>query len=75
MTDILSQRLMMKKKDYLPIILVGFVLSLYLSNDMYLPALNQIMSDLAVGHHLVQLTLTTWFFGGVFWSIHRWKVV
>lgn len=46
-----------------PFLLVFYEITTWLSNDMYLPALPQIMSDLNTSHGLVQLTLTTWFLG------------
>lgn len=46
-----------------PLLLVLYEIPTYLSNDAYLPALPQIMQDLATSHSLTQLTLTTWFFG------------
>ncbi len=46
-----------------PILLVLYEVATYLSNDAYLPALPHIARDLNTSHHLVQLTLTTWFLG------------
>ena len=45
------------------LLLALFEMALYLSNDAYLPALPNITKDLNITHHLVQLTLTTWFMG------------
>jgi Bcr/CflA subfamily drug resistance transporter len=47
----------------LPVLLVFYEVTTYLSTDMYLPALPQLMHDLDTTHHLAQLTITTWFFG------------
>ena len=47
----------------LPFLLVFYEITTYLSTDMYLPALPQMMHDLNTTHYLAQLTLTTWFFG------------
>jgi len=46
-----------------PLLLVSYEMATYLANDMYLPALPQMASDLGVSYHLVQLTLTLWFLG------------
>lgn len=46
-----------------PFLLVFYEIATYLSNDMYLPALPQMMSDLKLSTHQAQLTLTTWFVG------------
>jgi Bcr/CflA subfamily drug resistance transporter len=46
-----------------PLLLVFYELVTYLSNDMYLPALPQLKSDLEITQHLAQLTLSTWFLG------------
>lgn len=56
-----------KTKDQIntlfPLLLALFEMALYLSNDAYLPALPHITKELDITHHLVQLTLTTWFMG------------
>lgn len=46
-----------------PWLLALYEIATYLSNDAYLPALPHIARDLVTSHHLVQLTLTTWFMG------------
>jgi len=46
-----------------PIILVFYEIATYLSNDMYLPALPEMMRDLSLSTQQAQLTLTTWFIG------------
>lgn len=46
-----------------PLLLVLYEISMYLSNDAYLPALPHIVHDLSTSNHLVQLTLTAWFLG------------
>lgn len=46
-----------------PLLLALYEISMYLSNDAYLPALPHIVQALHTNHSLVQLTLTTWFMG------------
>ncbi len=46
-----------------PLLLVFYEMGGYLSNDMYLPALPSMMTELNISQALVQLTLTTWFLG------------
>jgi DHA1 family multidrug/chloramphenicol efflux transport protein-like MFS transporter len=46
-----------------PILLVLYEVATYLSNDMYLPALPQMMHDLGMSSSQAQLTLTYWFVG------------
>lgn len=46
-----------------PLLLVFYEIATYLSNDMYLPALPQMMSELDLTTHQAQYTLTTWFLG------------
>jgi len=46
-----------------PFLLVSYEIANYLSNDMYLPALPEMMRDLNLSLQQVQLTLTTWFIG------------
>jgi Bcr/CflA subfamily drug resistance transporter len=46
-----------------PLLLVIYEITIYLSNDMYLPALPEMMRDLNLTTHQAQLTLTTWFLG------------
>jgi Bcr/CflA subfamily drug resistance transporter len=46
-----------------PILLALYEIVTYLSNDAYLPALPHIAHALDTTHHLVQLTLTSWFMG------------
>lgn len=43
--------------------LVIYEISTYLSNDMYLPALPQMVSELSLTTQQAQLTLTVWFIG------------
>lgn len=51
------------KIAYFPFFLVFYEIATYLSNDMYLPALPNMMKDLNLSTQQVQLTLTTWFIG------------
>ncbi len=44
-------------------LLISYEIALSLNNDAYLPALPSVMQDLETTHHLVQLTLSTWFLG------------
>lgn len=55
----------MQQKNYLlfPLILVFYEIAIYLSNDMYLPALPEMMRDLSLTGQQAQLTLTLWFLG------------
>lgn len=46
-----------------PILLVLYEISIYLSNDMFLPALPEMMHDLHLSAAEVQLTVTMWFLG------------
>ena len=46
-----------------PILLVVYEISVYLSNDMYLPALPNMMRDLQISSTQAQLTITMWFIG------------
>lgn len=46
-----------------PFLLALYEIATYLSNDAYLPALPHIAHALDSTHHLVQLTLTSWFMG------------
>lgn len=46
-----------------PILLVVYEISVYLSNDMYLPALPNMMHDLKISATQAQLTITMWFIG------------
>lgn len=46
-----------------PLLLVLYEIANYLSNDMYLPALPNMMHDLQLSTHQAQLTLTVWFLG------------
>lgn len=52
-----------KKALFIPLLLVSYEIALYLSNDMYLPALPQMMSELNITLAQTQLTLTYWFVG------------
>lgn len=47
----------------LPLLLVFYEVATYLSNDMYLPALPNMMTDLQLSAKQVQLSLTWWFVG------------
>jgi len=60
------QFMIMKPKSTMqifPILLVLYEISTYLSNDMYLPALPQMMADIGLTMHQAQFTLTAWFLG------------
>lgn len=46
-----------------PLLLVCYEIALYLSNDMYLPALPDMMKSLHLTPQQAQLTLTMWFLG------------
>lgn len=46
-----------------PLILVTYEMFCYLSNDMYLPALPDMMRDLSLTTTQAQLTITMWFIG------------
>lgn len=48
---------------FFPLLLVSYEIATYLSNDMYLPALPEMMSQLNLTMHQAQLTLTFWFAG------------
>ena len=48
---------------YLPLFFVLYQITLYLSNDAYLPALPQIKLDFATTLALTQMTLSLWFLG------------
>lgn len=50
-------------KLLVPILLVLYEIATYLSNDMYLPALPQMMRDLGLSINQAQFTLTIWFLG------------
>lgn len=52
-----------KKNLLFPLLLVLYEVATYLSNDMYLPALPEMMTDLGLTAKQAQLTLTTWFLG------------
>jgi Bcr/CflA subfamily drug resistance transporter len=55
---------MIKQQSFvLPLLFVLYEIATYLSNDMYLPALPQMIHDLQLSPHQGQLTLTTWFLG------------
>lgn len=51
------------KPVYFPFFLVFYEVATYLSNDMYLPAMPQMMQDLHLSSQQVQLTLSAWFVG------------
>lgn len=59
----------MKNIKLFPILLVLYEVTVYLSNDMYLPAVPQLMRDLNIDTHMAQLTLASWFLGGVSLSL------
>lgn len=67
-TDPLMLRLIMSKLHrtgiLFPLLLVLYEITLYLSNDMYLPALPDMMHDLDINATQAQLTITMWFLGG-----------
>jgi len=67
LTPVPNGRLSMKKqhiKHYLfPLLLVMYEITIYLSNDMYLPALPDMMRDLHLTATQAQLTITMWFLG------------
>lgn len=52
-----------------PVLLALFELAVYLSNDMFLPALPVMRSDLSAGTSLAQQTLTLWFLGGAVFNL------
>jgi MFS transporter, DHA1 family, multidrug resistance protein len=49
--------------QFFPWLLVCYEIINYLANDMYLPALPSMMSDLGINTRLAQQTVTAWFFG------------
>ncbi len=51
------------KKLFFPYLLIMYEVILYLSNDMYLPSMPTIATDLALTEHQIQATLTFWFLG------------
>jgi Bcr/CflA subfamily drug resistance transporter len=55
----------MKKTHFtiFPIVLIIFEMATYLSNDMYLPALPNIIRDLQITSFAGQMTLTAWLLG------------
>lgn len=53
----------------IPVLLAFFELAVYLSNDMYLPAVLAIKSDLHTSNSLVQYSLTAWFLGGTLFHL------
>ncbi len=46
-----------------PALLISYEMATYLSNDMFLPALPQMMADLNLNQATAQMTLTSWFLG------------
>nr|AIA17492.1 drug resistance transporter, Bcr/CflA subfamily [uncultured bacterium] len=48
---------------FFPFLLAGYEFSTYLSNDMYLPALPDMMREMHLTTQQVQFTLTSWFLG------------
>lgn len=59
----LIKKLHQSKPLLFPILLVLYEIATYLSNDMYLPALPDMMKDINLSLQQAQLTLTTWFVG------------
>ncbi len=54
----------MRKIQYtFPAFIVFYEFSLYLSNDMFLPAVSTIASDFSVSQNMVQWTITLWLLG------------
>lgn len=51
------------RASFFPMCLVFYEIVVYLSNDMYLPALPEITLNLHTTHNLAQMTLTMWFLG------------
>lgn len=49
--------------QYFPLLLLCYEIINYLANDMYLPALPSLISDLDIDTGLAQQTVTAWFFG------------
>lgn len=56
---------MFKNLLIFPLILICAEMAVFLSTDMYLPALPDMMHELDVSTGLVQLTLSSWFVGGM----------
>ncbi len=54
-----------KKIVYFPFLLVLYEISMYLSNDAYLPAIPTIAKQYLISSHLAELTLTSWFIGAM----------
>ena len=52
-----------KALRFFPLIVIFFEITLYLSNDMYLPCIPLIADDLMLTQNQVQSTLTFWFLG------------
>ncbi len=48
-----------------PLLLILAEMTAYLSNDMYLPAMPDLMRDFQVGADQIQLTLSSWFLGSM----------
>jgi MFS family permease len=51
------------QKYWFPIVLLSYEVAVYLSNDMYLPALPDLARDLRASPDQVQTTMTAWFLG------------
>lgn len=51
------------KKQLFPYLLILYEVVLYLSNDMYLPSMPTIASELSLTEHQIQASLTCWFLG------------
>jgi predicted MFS family arabinose efflux permease len=58
-----NYKLTASQKYWFPIILLAYEVAVYLSNDMYLPALPEIAKQLNASADQVQKTMTAWFFG------------
>lgn len=56
-------------RTWTPVLLALFELVVYLSNDMFLPALPVMRSDLSADTRLGQQTLTLWFLGGAVFNL------
>lgn len=58
-----------------PLLLVSYEIATYLSNDMYLPALPDMMQQLNLTMHQAQLTLTFWFAGSAILPLFMGMIV
>lgn len=57
---------MISKQWIFPILLVLYEFAVNLSNDMYLPGLPELATDLKVSHQLAELTVSAWLSGAAF---------